>query len=272
MPCYQSTTLPGGVTTTGRTAYRTEAECVNACREGACCEGTTCTVKPQCQCQGDDKRFQGIGTVCTPNLCLCCNPDGRPKQTPACATVSPCWCLCGEGSAPYPRFVNISLSFKYDVYRVVSQFPTVIQSKEKSVSGAAVTLTSTGGGDRDNCPVWVAGNASFGVITQPIPLGVSGAEGAFSIGIGEDASTGLLRWSFGGAFHDFSERPPWSTAIEVFTSDGRTLRDAAYLLSGSGSAGGPYTSGACYSNMSSYQASAQGVLRDLSITINGVQA
>jgi hypothetical protein len=61
MPCYQSTNLPSGVTTTGRTSYRTEAECNEACREGACCEGTSCTVKPQCQCQ------------CTTGNC--CGPD-----------------------------------------------------------------------------------------------------------------------------------------------------------------------------------------------------
>lgn len=61
MPCYQSTNLPGGVTTTGRTGYATEAECNQACQEGACCEGTTCTVKPQCQCQ------------CTSGSC--CGPD-----------------------------------------------------------------------------------------------------------------------------------------------------------------------------------------------------
>jgi hypothetical protein len=65
MPCYQSTSLPSGVTTTGRTAYTTEAECLQACKEGACCEGTTCSVKPQCQCQGTGKTFKGVGTTCS---------------------------------------------------------------------------------------------------------------------------------------------------------------------------------------------------------------
>ena len=72
MPCYQSTSLPSGVTTTGRTSYATEADCLNACREGACCEGTTCSVKPQCQCQGTGKTFKGVGTMCTPNPCVNC--------------------------------------------------------------------------------------------------------------------------------------------------------------------------------------------------------
>lgn len=75
MPCYQSTNLPSGFTTTGRTSYATEAECLQACQEGACCDGTTCTVKPQCQCQGTGKTFKGVGTTCTPSPCLsgaCC--------------------------------------------------------------------------------------------------------------------------------------------------------------------------------------------------------
>ena len=82
MPCYQSTNLPGGVTTTGRTSYTTEADCLQACREGACCEGTTCTVKPQCQCQGTGKVFKGVGTTCTPGMCtLSCSPTcGAPES------------------------------------------------------------------------------------------------------------------------------------------------------------------------------------------------
>jgi hypothetical protein len=38
---------------------------------GACCEGTTCSVKPQCQCQGAGKVFKGVGTVCAGNPCVC---------------------------------------------------------------------------------------------------------------------------------------------------------------------------------------------------------
>ena len=88
MTCYQSTNLPGGVTTTGRTSYTTEADCLQACREGACCEGTTCTVKPQCQCQGTGKVFKGVGTVCTA------------------ATCTPCG--CAAGAAPNSLLVQIT--------------------------------------------------------------------------------------------------------------------------------------------------------------------
>jgi hypothetical protein len=72
MPCYQSTSLPSGVTTTGRTGYQTEAECNQACKEGACCEGTSCSVKPACQCQGTGKTFKGVGTTCNETTCGCC--------------------------------------------------------------------------------------------------------------------------------------------------------------------------------------------------------
>jgi hypothetical protein len=91
VPCYQPTSFPPGFTTTGRTGYRTEAECNQACQEGACCEGTTCTVKPQCQCQGTGKTFQGVGTVCTPNPCdtICkpCNAGTTPSKATVTAVV-----------------------------------------------------------------------------------------------------------------------------------------------------------------------------------------
>jgi hypothetical protein len=87
MPCYQSTNLPSGVTTTGRTSYKTEAECNQACKEGACCEGTSCTVKPACQCQGTGQTFRGVGTVCTPSPCCGCLVSIGAK-VPASATAS----------------------------------------------------------------------------------------------------------------------------------------------------------------------------------------
>jgi|694.fasta_scaffold00746_37 hypothetical protein len=63
MPCRQVSTFNGttGSGQSGGGGYTTEADCLNACKEGACCEGTTCTVKPQCQCK------------CATNSC--CGPD-----------------------------------------------------------------------------------------------------------------------------------------------------------------------------------------------------
>ena len=69
MPCYQASNLPSGHSTSGRAAYATEADCLNACKEGACCEGTACSIKPACQCQGTGKVFKGVGTVCSPDPC-----------------------------------------------------------------------------------------------------------------------------------------------------------------------------------------------------------
>jgi hypothetical protein len=99
MPCYQSTTLPGGVTATGRTSYKTEAECNQACKEGACCEGTTCTVKPQCQCQGTGKVFKGVGTVCTGKCDQCLG------------SASNCFCYCTSQGGKVPRFINARIQF-----------------------------------------------------------------------------------------------------------------------------------------------------------------
>jgi len=70
MPCRQASTFNGTAASSG--SYATEAECNQACKDGACCEGTSCTVKPQCQCQGTGKTFKGVGTVCADVSCGCC--------------------------------------------------------------------------------------------------------------------------------------------------------------------------------------------------------
>lgn len=77
--------------------YATEAECNQACQEGACCEGTTCTVKPACQCQGAGKTFKGVGTTCT-GLCDQCL-----------GVQSKCYCYCTSNGGKVPRFVNVTL-------------------------------------------------------------------------------------------------------------------------------------------------------------------
>jgi hypothetical protein len=53
-------------------------------RTGACCNGTTCTVKPQCQCNAAaGEVFKGVGTVCSPNPCGDCPcPSGNPIMLP----------------------------------------------------------------------------------------------------------------------------------------------------------------------------------------------
>lgn len=75
MPCYQTNALPplaSLASLAGRLTYTAEADCNNACQEGACCEPNgACSVKPQCQCQGTGQTFRGVGTTCAPNPCCC---------------------------------------------------------------------------------------------------------------------------------------------------------------------------------------------------------
>ena len=107
MPCYQAPSQPpSGNFPVNTTGFATEAECLEACKEGACCNGTTCTVKPQCQCDAAaGEVFKGVGTVCDEDSCpvFCydsiasraCGPapgGGNPNRIPdgyAC-DPSPC--------------------------------------------------------------------------------------------------------------------------------------------------------------------------------------
>ena len=73
MPCRQVSTYngsPGAGKPTGG-GYVTEAECNQACKEGACCAGTGCSVKPKCQCQSAGQLFNGVGTTCATTDCCC---------------------------------------------------------------------------------------------------------------------------------------------------------------------------------------------------------
>jgi hypothetical protein len=76
MPCFQQNSQPApstGLANVGVGSFATEADCLNACKEGACCNGTTCSVKPQCQCNAAaGEVFKGVGTVCSPNPCFPC--------------------------------------------------------------------------------------------------------------------------------------------------------------------------------------------------------
>lgn len=75
MPCRQVSTYNGatGSGQAGGGGYATESDCLQACKEGACCENGTCSVKPQCQCQGTGQTFKGVGTTCSPNPCRVCD-------------------------------------------------------------------------------------------------------------------------------------------------------------------------------------------------------
>lgn len=121
MPCYQPTSLPSGITTAGRTGYATEAECLQACKEGACCEGTTCSVKPQCQCQGTGKTFRGVGTTCSGVSCCRlqlaseCQSEIFPQQITAAIELSQ------QASFSLQSYYNIAGSYTLALQSSVSQ-------------------------------------------------------------------------------------------------------------------------------------------------------
>jgi len=68
MPCRQSPTFAGdvGIGKPDGTGFDTQAECNEKCAEGACCEGTVCSIKPACGCCGE---FKGSGTTCEGGPC-----------------------------------------------------------------------------------------------------------------------------------------------------------------------------------------------------------
>jgi hypothetical protein len=91
MPCYKASNYPGGVPA-GTVSHATLEDCTEYCNEGACCEGTTCSIKPQCQCQGEGQVFKGVGTVCSPNPCsalICeCDLDDNSIANASAVTLS----------------------------------------------------------------------------------------------------------------------------------------------------------------------------------------
>lgn len=88
MPCYQAGNVPAGYVPIGSGSYATEADCLNACKEGACCNGTTCSIKPQCQCNAAaGEVFKGVGTVCRPNPCSRCGCE-TTDYTPESLSIS----------------------------------------------------------------------------------------------------------------------------------------------------------------------------------------
>jgi hypothetical protein len=78
MPCTQSATNAGGAPAFSG-PFTTEADCINRCAEGACCDGTACTVRRQCECLKLGHVFQGVGTTCSPNPC---GPAPAPPPPP----------------------------------------------------------------------------------------------------------------------------------------------------------------------------------------------
>jgi hypothetical protein len=115
MPCRPAATYSGktGYSQSGG-GYATEADCLQACKEGACCESNgTCSIKPQCQCQGTGQTFRGAGTPCTQALC-----SGV--------------CGCPAGTT-FPSYFNVTFSgFVFNLTQALSGSPPSTSSELKN--------------------------------------------------------------------------------------------------------------------------------------------
>lgn len=101
MPCYKINTAPSGYGKIGTTGYATEAECLEACKEGACCNGTTCSVKPQCQCVCETGSCCGPDTQTVNGVAY---PVCRFRTKAECAAMGGVWRCgagCESGDTPY---------------------------------------------------------------------------------------------------------------------------------------------------------------------------
>jgi hypothetical protein len=236
MPCRQVSTFNGTAASSG--SYTTEADCLNACKEGACCEGTTCTVKPACQCQGTGKVFKGVGTVCSPNPCLCCNANGTPKSGSGCQQ---CWCFCGEGAAAYPRFINVSLAGTYKMLRPIftpvpgGAMETGKEFKDKSFS-CNVTLSVLSTPSKSNCPAWMYGTGS-----AYLPLGTGGADGFVLIDYPTFPSVTSAQFGVRIDLRDLSE----GTAYTDWKTSGEYIAGSQEAIASVGI----QTSGTCFSDI-----------------------
>lgn len=67
---------PEGFYVEGEARYSTEADCLDACAEGACCETDgSCNIKPQCECDTENGAvFAGVGGTCA--ACAPCGCEG----------------------------------------------------------------------------------------------------------------------------------------------------------------------------------------------------
>jgi hypothetical protein len=231
MACYKATTLPSGVTTTGRTSYATEAECNQACKEGACCEGTTCTVKPACQCQGAGKAFKGVGTVCTPNPCGCCGNGesiaGKTATIDVSSDSMPTarWCPQVVGGT---TFLQCPDGIQYGGCVSVKPCETPAVGAWIDTAGSAST-TFTGNSAASACSLSLQGQCpgfgsrSASVFLQPSPCKIYATVDCSSLIAAVDSYRGR-----------FSVNPYWAWDYGSQTSEYNTRYYVFQYLSGTG--------------------------------------
>jgi hypothetical protein len=142
MPCRQVSTYNGIPASSG--SYKTEAECLQACKEGACCEGTSCSVKPQCQCQGAGKVFKGVGTTCEGNPCGCCciGLSATTNTEEQCAAVGGTWKGYSCNSSP-PSSILLTLSSLTNYSAYLPRGPTTTSAGTWNFDFQCVSRTMT---------------------------------------------------------------------------------------------------------------------------------
>lgn len=85
MPCFDENNVPPGYIAKfpdGPT-YEEEADCLDACAEGACCEvDGSCNIKPQCECDTENGAvFAGVGETCEACVPPCVAALGDPEPS-----------------------------------------------------------------------------------------------------------------------------------------------------------------------------------------------
>lgn len=153
MACYQSASV-GGVSGSGPAGgggYATEADCLNACKEGACCTGTTCSVTPQCQCQGTGKTFKGVGTTCATSSCGCCGTGGLLPSGAVSVSVARALDVIANSSCACATFSNppaVATRCRNDSVTLSQVLPS--NDCLRSVSGTMTGVNQDGGTYREN--------------------------------------------------------------------------------------------------------------------------
>lgn len=135
MPCIQvaDTSAPYSPPLSSRSGpFTSEADCLNACKEGACCEGETCSIKPQCQCQGTGKTFKGVGTTCTPSPCgtKCYRQNGYRAVLYAKASGPCAECRKSKLVGFYPTYQEASNALSAYQAEVIADPECVVQSQQ----------------------------------------------------------------------------------------------------------------------------------------------
>jgi hypothetical protein len=135
MPCVQvspgATPLYLGVHSFSSGPHATEEDCLNACKEGACCNGTTCAIRPKCECDAFGYTFKGFGTKCSPiygecpaSVCTDCCSSGfltaLAQRTLSVSTNLTFSTTCG--GANYAASINQSVAFRNLAPTVASPF------------------------------------------------------------------------------------------------------------------------------------------------------